>query len=112
MGVAAAGVAISASAPGTSANPIRATTSATAGFTPKTASVRQGGVVNFRNVDRAPHNAVFKRGSRTVWTSGRVTTGNFRLNTATAQSGRRIAKGTYAYICEVHPFMKGTLRVT
>jgi plastocyanin len=43
-------------------------------------------------------------GGKPAFTSGNATTGNFKAKAPKTP-------GTYAYICTVHPFMKGTLIV-
>jgi plastocyanin len=102
---AAAALAGAASPPGSAANPIRATTSATAGFSPRVVTVRPGAVVRFRNVDRARHNAVhYVVSGRPRFSSGPPTRGDFRLRAP-------VRPGRYDYVCRVHGFMRGVLVV-
>jgi plastocyanin len=100
-----AGVAFAAAA-GSKSNPIKAQTSASNGFGPKSVTVKPGVTVYWTNKDHAPHNAVASKkvNGKAAFTSGSPKTGNF---SAKAPS----KAGTYAYICQVHPFMKGTLVV-
>lgn len=105
LAAAAAGLADGAAPAGTVANPIRATTSTTKGFSPRAVTVRPRSVVRFRNVDGARHSVVQDvLSGRPAFTSGRPTRGDFRI-TAPAKPG------TYSYICKVHGFMRGTLIV-
>lgn len=100
-----AGLATGAAKPGTKANPIKATTSFSKGFAPKTTTVKPGVPVYFKNVDRARHNAVAKAsGGKPGFRSGSPTTKDFSVK-APAKVGR------YAYACTVHAFMKGVLMV-
>lgn len=105
--IAAAGVgsAAGASPLGTSANPIRATTSPTRGFAPRTVTVAPGARVHFANVDRARHSAIQDAiTAKPAFSSGRPTRGAFAFTAPTRP-------GTYSYICAVHGFMRGTLVV-
>jgi plastocyanin len=101
-----AGVAFAAAAAGSKSKPIVAQTSASNGFGPKSVTVKPGVTVYWSNKDHAPHNAVASKkvSGKPAFTSGSAKTGNF-----SAKSPKKA--GTYAYICQVHPFMKGTLVV-
>lgn len=106
VSITAGGAALAASAPGTSKRPVKATTDAAHGFAPGVITTRPGAKVFFRSVDGAPHNAVAKRsGSLPGFRSGAPSTGAFTLVAPSKV-------GTYHFHCEVHPFMKGTLKVT
>ena len=76
-------------------------------FAPARIVVRPGALVEFKNRDRAPHNAVSlkTRNGKRVF---RTRTIGFR-GEATARAPR--IRGTYRYICTVHPNMRGTLVV-
>ena len=91
---------------GSRANPVKAQASSSHGFVPKKLIVRPGAVVWFRSTDGAPHTATAVRNVRgkPLFTSGPSSTGTFKI-----RAPKR--KGTYAYFCLVHPFMKGTLVV-
>ena len=105
-----AGVAGGSTPPGTKGNPIKAKATTTLGFAPAKVTVtntKTGKILYFRNVDKQPHNALAtkKISGKPAFKSGSPTTGNFTLKLKPG------LKGTFAYICEVHPFMKGTLVV-
>lgn len=101
-----AGGASGAGVAGSAANPVRATTSPVRGFAPATVVARPGARVHVRNVDRARHNIIEDRpgGGRARFRSGAPTTGDFTVRAPTRA-------GTYTFICQVHGFMRGTLRV-
>lgn len=101
-----AGVATGAGVAGSAANPVRATTSPVRGFAPATVVARPGARVHVRNVDRARHNIIEDRpgGGRARFRSGAPTTRDFTVRVPTRA-------GTYTFICQVHGFMRGTLRV-
>jgi len=105
MATAAAGIAVAAG-PGTKGKPIGAKATPSNGFAPKAVTVKPGATVYWKNLDGAPHNAVASKkvGGKPAFTSGSATTGNFKAKAPSKA-------GTYAYICTVHPFMKGTLIV-
>lgn len=93
-----------AARPGSAAKPIVAKIK---GFGPKTATVPRGALIRWRNADGRPHNAVALRKirGRSAFTTGAPVTRDFR-----ARAPRR--RGTYRYICSVHPLtMKGTIVV-
>lgn len=69
-------------------------------YRPRTLRIRRGTRVVFVNRDRAPHTAT-KRGS---FDTGRLRKGG----KATVRFKRR---GSYAYICTIHPFMRGKIVV-
>ena len=103
------GIGAGAVAAGSKGNPIKASASATAGFAPRSVTVKPGAVVYFKNSDGNTHNAAARK-------TGRLP--GFRIGdkngnpTSRSWSGKApLVKGTYAYACEVHSFMKGTLVV-
>jgi plastocyanin len=105
MATAAAGVGVAATTAGTKAKPIGAQASTTKGFNPKAVTVKPGAKVYFKNLDGLDHNAVAqKKGKLPGFRSGTPTTKNF-----TVKAPKVV--GTYSYICEIHPFMKGKLIV-
>jgi plastocyanin len=70
-------------------------------FEPETLTVKAGTKVTWRNQDAAPHTATAKDG----------------FDTGTLRKGERKTlalktAGTFAYVCEIHPFMTATVRVT
>jgi len=69
-------------------------------FKPKTVRIRRGTKVVFVNRDRAPHTAT-RRGS--------FDTGRLRKGEAAAVRFKR--RGTFGYICTIHPFMRGKIVV-
>ena len=71
-------------------------------FSPASVTVNPGSTVTFRWAGRAPHNVTV--------TSGPV---RFKSTTKTKGSYRRklSRKGTYRFVCTVHPNMKGRVRV-
>lgn len=71
-------------------------------YAPPTVTVKRGGAVTWTNEDRAAHTASVK--------------GGMGFDTDTLQTGKskRIVfdqAGTFSYICEFHPFMKGKVVV-
>jgi plastocyanin len=100
------GVAFAAAAAGSKSKPIVAKTSASAGFSPKSVTVKPGAVVYWKNSDSAPHDATANKKikGKPAFSSGSPKTTGFSAKAPTTP-------GTYAYICTVHPFMKGTLVV-
>lgn len=69
-------------------------------FRPKTLTVSRGTTVRFKNSDRARHTATRRGGFDTgIIRSGRSATVRFKR------------KGRFGYICDLHPFMKGTIVV-
>ena len=105
LAVSTVGVATSASPVGSRSNPVKATTSTSTGFAPRTVKVTPGARVYFTNVDKARHNAVEDRVTGSPrFRSGAPTTGNFSVKAPRAV-------GRYSYICAVHAFMRGTLVV-
>lgn len=69
-------------------------------FEPETITVEAGGTVTWTNTDKAPHTATkdddFDTGTLQMGDSKKVTVDQ---------------PGTFAYICDIHPFMKGTVVV-
>jgi len=60
--------------------------------------------IDFDNQDGAPHNiAISDASGKTVFK------GDIVSNTKVAYSVPALAAGTYTFICEVHPNMKGTI---
>jgi plastocyanin len=70
-------------------------------FGPETTTVRVGGKVNWANEDTAPHTATAQDGSFDTGTIDADKRGNATFKEA----------GTFAYFCEFHPYMKGTVEV-
>jgi len=70
-------------------------------FSPATVSIKRGDSVTWRfRRDAAPHNA---RGSGGIKSKARITTGTYK------KTFRK--RGSFRYICTIHPNMKGTVRV-
>ena len=73
-------------------------------YDPTPATVKAGTKIAISNADAAPH-AITDEGSGKAFDSGTIkgkASGSFTVDTP----------GTYRYICEFHPFMKGELMVT
>ena len=73
-------------------------------YDPTPATVKAGTKIAISNADAAPH-AITDEGSGKAFDSGTIkgkASGSFTVDTP----------GTYKYICEFHPFMKGELMVT
>jgi plastocyanin len=68
-------------------------------FVPANITVAVGDTITFTNNDSAPHTATAKDGS---FDTGRLSKGQ----SATVTIG---AAGTFNYICEIHPMMKGVV---
>lgn len=68
-------------------------------FSPAKLTVAAGDTITFVNNDNAPHTATAKDGA---FDTGRLSTGE----SATVTVG---AAGAHAYICKIHPSMKGTV---
>jgi plastocyanin len=71
-------------------------------FHPASITVPVGSTITWTNQDSAPHTATAKDGS---------------FDTGTLQQGQSMTitfskAGTYAYYCQFHPFMRGTVTVT
>ena len=69
-----------------------------------TATIKAGAKIAVPNADAAPH-TITDEGSGKAFDSGTIkgkASGSFTVDTP----------GTYKYICEFHPFMKGELMVT
>lgn len=96
---------------GTTAPPASATAKATTTikivdfvYDPMTATVKAGQKISIPNADAAPH-TITDTGSGKVFDSGTIK--------GKATGSVTISKpGTYQYICEFHPFMKGDVTVT
>ncbi len=67
-------------------------------FSPATLSVKAGDTVTFTNQDSAPHTATAK---------GAFDTG--RLNKGQSKRITIGSAGSFAYICTIHPMMKGKI---
>ena len=72
-------------------------------FQPATVSVHPGDTVEWKNEDNVPHTAT-GNAPKPGFDSGLIQSG-----AAWRYEARQ--KGTYNYICTVHPYMKGTLIV-
>lgn len=72
-------------------------------FQPATVTVSAGDTVEWKNDDSAPHTAT-ANAPKPGFDSGTIQSGTSWRYTASA-------KGTYSYICTIHPYMKGTLIV-
>jgi plastocyanin len=73
-------------------------------YDPTPATVKAGQKISIPNADAAPH-TITDGGSGKVFDSGTIkgkATGSLTID----------KPGTYKYICEFHPFMKGELTVT
>ena len=73
-------------------------------YDPTPATVRAGTKISIPNADDAPH-TITDGGAGKVFDSGTIkgkATGSLTIS----------EPGTYKYICEFHPFMKGELTVT
>ncbi len=71
-------------------------------YAPPTVKVKPGGTVTWTNEDRAAHTATVKGGK------------GFDTDTLETGKSKRLSfptAGTFAYICELHPFMKGAVVV-
>jgi plastocyanin len=67
-------------------------------FAPARLTVKVGAKVTITNADRAPHTAT----SKPAFDTGVLSRGRSKVVT--------IAKaGTFAYVCELHPYMKATI---
>lgn len=97
-GAVGVGTGMAAGKVGSKGNPIKA--DLTKGF--NTATVKVKSIVYFVNVDGTPHNALGKGVN-----SGAPVTGKGTPFKAKAP----VKTGTYNYICQVHPNMKGKLIV-
>ncbi|HEY9619321.1 MAG TPA: cupredoxin domain-containing protein [Crinalium sp.] len=71
-------------------------------FEPASVTITKGETVQFINLDEEPHTATSTDG---IFNSRALDT-NERWNYTATQPG------TFAYICSIHPFMKGTITVT
>ncbi len=73
-------------------------------YDPTPATVRAGQRISIPNADAAPH-TITDGGSGKAFDTGTIegrATGSLTIDRA----------GTYSYICEFHPFMKGEITVT
>lgn len=70
-------------------------------FSPATVTVAPGGSVTWTNDDPIPHTVTADNGK---WTSGNLEQGK-------TYTHKFSAAGTYAYHCDIHPYMKGTVIV-
>jgi plastocyanin len=72
-------------------------------FQPATVTISAGDTVQWKNEDSAPHTATADP-TQSGFDSGTIKSGASWSYVASA-------KGTYNYICTIHPYMKGTLVV-
>ncbi|MBI4147770.1 cupredoxin domain-containing protein [Candidatus Woesearchaeota archaeon] len=72
-------------------------------FSPNTLTVKAGDSVTFTNADGAPHTATMTSGPE-KFDTGKLVKGQSKTVTLSKP-------GTYTYICEFHPGMKGTIVV-
>lgn len=93
---------VSQASAGEVAQTSRAKTVKIAGFAfkPGTVTVSRGTTVTFSNSDSAPHTAT-RRGS---FDTGRIGPGG-------AKSVKLSRKGTFSYLCAIHPSMRGKIVV-
>jgi plastocyanin len=77
-------------------------------FTTPTVSAKAGSpfTLTFDNEDGAPHNIAISDASGT-----KVFKGDIVTNQTVDYAVPALAAGTYSFICEVHPEMKGTLTI-
>ena len=73
-------------------------------YAPDPATVKAGRRISVRNRDDAPH-TLTGRAAEAAFDSGTIKGG--RTGAVTFER-----PGTYAYVCEFHPFMRGTVTVT
>lgn len=97
----AAGSASAACAPSTDDATVDATIADFA-FDPEPLQAKVGGTVGWTNEDAAPHTATLDEGDCGTGSLAQGATGALTFGAA----------GTYAYHCEIHPNMKGTVEVT
>jgi plastocyanin len=70
-------------------------------FSPKTVTIKRGDTVTWRfKKDPAPHNV---KGSGGIKSKPKISTGTYKK--------KFTRKGTFKYICTIHPNMKGTVKV-
>lgn len=74
-------------------------------FNPASITVKVGTTVTWTNQDQDAHTVSFKSGPESGKTSQPLQMGDTYTHTFTTA-------GTVAYICSIHPFMKGTVVVT
>lgn len=73
-------------------------------YSPTPATVKAGAKITVSNADRAPH-TLTDRATGRAFDSGTIKAG--------ASGSVTFSKpGTYAYFCEFHPYMKGSVTVT
>lgn len=73
-------------------------------YDPTPAIVRAGDTISVANADAAPHTLTDAAPSATAFDSGTIqgrATGSLTID----------KPGTYDYVCELHPFMKGEITV-
>ena len=73
-------------------------------FKPAKVTIQAGGKVTWKNMGQAPHTATADDGS---FDTGTVDPGKLKSEAATFKQ-----PGTYAYHCNIHPQMHGTIEVT
>lgn len=91
------------SAPAPSGEAVRSEKVTISGFRydPETVTVQAGGKVTWQNEDSAEHTATLDDGS---FTTGALAEGKLKSESFKTP-------GTYTYFCEIHPQMKGTVKV-
>jgi plastocyanin len=72
-------------------------------FEPATVTIQAGGKVTWQNEGEAPHTATADDGA---FDTGTVDPGKLKSETAAFKE-----PGSFSYICEIHPQMKGTVEV-
>jgi plastocyanin len=73
-------------------------------FTPPTVTIPVGRSVTWRNFDAIAHTSTSDAGVTPAWNSGNIAAGGQYVRTFTAA-------GSFAYHCNVHPGMTGTVVV-
>lgn len=72
-------------------------------FSPPTVTIQAGGKVIWQNEGHQPHTATADDGS---FDTGTVNPGKLKSETAAFKQS-----GTFTYTCQIHPQMKGTIKV-
>ncbi len=73
-------------------------------FNPQTLSVKLGTKVTFTNEDSTGHTATGTGSSASIKSP--------TLNNGQSYTVTFTKRGTYQYVCSIHPYMKGTITVT
>jgi plastocyanin len=101
----------STSVPTATTNPNQATVNIIGGyggqfsFSPATTTIKVGMTVVWTNASSTPHTSTSDAGSAVTWDSGLINTGSTFSFTFTRA-------GTFAYHCNVHAYMHGSIVVT